>query len=227
MLFCLKKFCSIVFLFNALSLSAQDFVSMPIPDSVWTKMQGKSYVPNPNIQRSDLRYLKVLHWDYDNQPHHGELICNKLIANKLITIFKELYRLHYPIEKIRLPDEYDADDERQMRDNNTSCFNYRTVPGSKKLSKHALGLAIDINPLYNPYIRTRKDGSIEILPANAKPYANRKAKFLYKLEPGDPCHRLFLQHGFTWGGSWRTSKDYQHFQSNTGDGSFCLTTNPR
>ena len=82
MLFCLKKFCSIVFLFNALSLSAQDFVSMPIPDSVWTKMQGKSYVPNPNIQRSDLRYLKVLHWDYDNQPHHGEIICNKLISNK-------------------------------------------------------------------------------------------------------------------------------------------------
>ena len=102
-----------------------------------------------------------------------------------------------------------------MRDNNTSCFCYRNVSGSKNLSKHARGLAIDINPLYNPYIRYRKDGSQIIEPANAKPYADRSKPYRYKIEKGDLCYRLFIKYGFTWGGSWRTMKDYQHFEYHT------------
>ena len=93
---------------------SRQFTAQEIPDSVWNKMQGKTYHPNPHIQRSDLRYLKVLHWDYDEKTHQGELICNKLIADKLLAIFRELYAGHYPIQKMRLPDEYDADDERQQ-----------------------------------------------------------------------------------------------------------------
>ena len=66
---------------------ASGFVAMPIPDSVWTQMQGKTFKPNPNISRDDLRYLRVLHWDYDNRTHQGEMVCNKLIAEKLVSIF--------------------------------------------------------------------------------------------------------------------------------------------
>ena len=193
------------------NLSGQ-FSVQEIPDSVWSKMQGKSYLANPYIQRSDLRYLKVLHWDYDEKTHQGELICNKLVADKLIAIFRELYANHYPIQKMRLPDEYDADDERQMSDNNTSCFCYRKISGSNKLSLHARGLAIDINTRYNPYVRTSKNGTRIVEPANGKPYVDRQKPFRYKIEQGDLCHRLFLKHGFTWGGSWRTMKDYQHFE---------------
>ena len=191
------------------------FTSEPIPDAIWQKMQGKTYVDNPHVSRSDLRYLRVKHWDYDEQIHQGELVCNRLIADKLLAIFRELYKAHYPIQRIRLADEYDADDERQMRDNNTSCFCYRNVSGSQNLSKHARGLAIDINPLYNPYIRYRKDGSQIIEPANAKPYADRSKSYRYKIEKGDLCYRLFIKFGFTWGGSWRTMKDYQHFEYHT------------
>ncbi|MBQ6379712.1 MAG: M15 family metallopeptidase [Prevotella sp.] len=183
-----------------------------IPDSIWAKMQGRTWHPNPHVQRSDLRYLKVLHWDYDEKTHRGELVCNRLIADKLLAIFRELYAQHYPIQRIRLADEYDADDEWQMRDNNTSCFCYRNVPDTKKLSYHARGLAIDINTLYNPYVRYRKDGSMIVQPSNGKPYVDRKKDFRYKIVEGDLCHRLFLKHGFTWGGSWRTMKDYQHFE---------------
>lgn len=193
------------------NLSGQ-FTAQEIPDSVWKKMQGKSYHANPHIQRSDLRYLKVLHWDYDEKPHQGELVCNKLIADKLLAIFRELYRNHYPIQKMRLADEYDADDERQMEDNNTSCFCYRNVPDTKKLSYHARGLAIDINTLYNPYVRYRKDGSMIVQPSNGKPYVDRKKSYRYKIVEGDLCHRLFRKYGFIWGGSWRTMKDYQHFE---------------
>ena len=188
------------------------FAIQEISDSVWTLMQGKTYQPNPHVKRSDLRYLKVLHWDYDEKTHEGALVCNKLIADKLLDIFRELYAHHYPIQRIRLADEYDADDERQMEDNNTSCFCYRNVPDTKKLSYHARGLAIDINTLYNPYVRYRKDGSMIVQPKNAKPYVDRKKSYRYKIVEGDLCHRLFLKHGFVWGGSWRTMKDYQHFE---------------
>ena len=193
-------------------LGQDTFVSMQIPDSIWQIMQGKSYKSNPYINRTDLRYLKVMHWDYDQQPHQGELICNKQIADKLLDIFKELYANHYPIQRIRLPDVYDADDERQMRDNNTSCFCYRNVSGSKKLSLHARGLAIDINPLYNPYVRYRKDGSLIVQPSNAYKYADRSKSYRYIIKKGDYCHQLFLRYGFKWGGDWKTMKDYQHFE---------------
>lgn len=205
------KILLIALLYTSCLYGQDDFSVSPIPDSIWVKMQGKTYIDNPNIQRSDLRYLRVLHWDYDQQAHQGELICNKLIAEKLLCIFRELYRQHYPIQRMRLPDEYDADDERQMRDNNTSCFCYRTIAGSKTLSYHARGLAVDINPLYNPYVRQRKDGSYLVQPANATLYTNRSRSYRYKITKDDLCYRLFTQHGFTWGGSWKNYKDYQHF----------------
>jgi len=183
-----------------------------IPDSIWQKMQGKTYKPNKIIDREDLRYLKVLHWDYDGKTHQGEMVCNQLIANKLILIFQELYRQHYPIQRMRLADEYDADDEKQMSDNNTSCFCYRAVTGSGNLSYHARGLAIDINPLYNPYVRYMKNGQRKVQPLNAVPYCNRSKSFRYKINKGDLCYRLFIQHGFIWGGDWKSVKDYQHFE---------------
>ena len=183
-----------------------------IPDSVWQKMQGRTWQPNHVISRDDLRYLRLMHWDYDGKTHHGEMVCHRLIARKLICIFTELYRQHYPIQKIRLADDYDADDERQMRDNNTSCFCFRTVSGRQKLSYHARGLAVDINPLYNPYVRTQKDGTRVIQPKTATPWCDRQKDFQYKISKGDLCYKLFLQNGFVWGGSWKTQKDYQHFE---------------
>ena len=188
------------------------FTVSQIPDSVWLRMQGRSYQPNEAVGRSDLRYLRLLHWDSDGHTHRGEMVCHSLIADKLVSIFRELYRQHYPIQQIRLADDYNGDDERQMRDNNTSCFCYRTVSGRQHLSYHARGLAVDINPLYNPYVRTGKNGERFVEPATAVPYCDRKKDFQYKIDKGDLCYRLFLKNGFTWGGSWRTMKDYQHFE---------------
>ena len=80
------------------------------------------------------------------------------------------------------------------------------------VSKHAYGEAVDINPLYNPYYRVTAAGASIVEPAAAAPYVDRSAGFPYKIERGDLCHRLFLEHGFHWGGSWTRSKDYQHFE---------------
>lgn len=189
------------------------FRIMPIPDSIWNRMQGKTYIDNPHIKRADLRYLKVLHWDYDNRAHEGELICNQQIAAVLLDIFHQLYQAHYPIQRIQLPDHYDADDERQMRDNNTSCFCYRMVSGTQKLSKHSRGLAIDLNPLYNPCVRWDKNGKIRsVQPSTAMKYCDRSQSFRYRITKADLAYKLFTQHGFQWGGSWRSLKDYQHFE---------------
>lgn len=191
--------------------SIQAFTVQEIPDSVWLRMQGKTYLDNPHIGRCDLRYLRLLHYDLEGNVCQGEMVCNKLIADRLLDIFRQLYEARYPIERIQLADDFDADDERQMQANNTSCFCYRVVAGSTKLSKHARGLAVDINPLYNPCVR-RRNGKLNIEPATAVPYVDRTGTFPCKIDTTDLAYRLFTANGFTWGGSWRTVKDYQHFE---------------
>ena len=166
------------------------------------------------ISYDDLRYLKVLYYDFDGNVTEGELICNAFIAEDLKEIFYELYCNQYPIESIRLIDDYNGDDTASMEANNTSCFNYRVVDGTASLSKHALGCAIDINPFYNPYVVFDKTGKGQdyISPEGSEIYADRSRDFAYKIDELDLCYKLFKEHGFTWGGSWNSCKDYQHFQ---------------
>ena len=194
------------------SVLAQDFSVAPLSDSLFAKMQGLSYPKGCKIPRAALRHVRVLHYDAQGKVHQGDIICNQAIAQDLVSIFRQLYREKYPIERIRPIDEYDADDERSMRANNSSSFCYRTVAGSKKLSKHATGMAIDINTLYNPCVRKGKDGRVKVQPETAGRYADRSKQFPYKIKKGDLLYRLFIQHGFKWGGNWRTIKDYQHFE---------------
>ena len=193
---------------------ADSFYYIALTDEIKARITGKSYPDTDEplqISYEDLAYVHVLHYDFQAQIQEGELICNQSIAQDLVEIFYELYENQYPVEKIRLIDEYDADDEASMEDNNTSCFNYRTVPGRTTLSNHSYGCAIDINPLYNPYVRT-SGGKELISPDNAVPYADRSADFPYKIDKNDLCYRIFIEHGFSWGGSWNSSKDYQHFE---------------
>ncbi len=187
------------------------FYAIPIPDEIFAKMQGKSYKDYCTIPREDLRYIHVLHKNIEGETLEGEMVCSTLIAEDLLEIFRELYEQSYPIEKMRLIDEYDADDERSMTDNNSSCFNYRTISHTNKISKHGLGVAVDINTLYNPYTKV-VDGERIIEPAAGAPYLDRDADFPYKIERGDLCYNLFISHGFEWGGDWSDRKDYQHFE---------------
>lgn len=183
-----------------------------ISDAVFSRMAGKSYPEGCTVARSDLRLLSVLHCDADGHTRHGQLVCNKAIAADLLDIFRRLYEARYPIERMTLIDDYDADDERSMTANNTSCFCFRQIAGSKHLSKHAQGLAVDINPLYNPCVRKKGDGSIVIQPTAGARYADRQRTSPYRLLRNDLCYRLFIEHNFRWGGAWKSVKDYQHFE---------------
>lgn len=190
---------------------AQKFSQQEIPDSIFARIEGKSFKDNCTTPREDLRYLRLSHYNMEGEVLQGELICHKAIAADLLAIFRELYYAKYPIERMVLIDEYDADDEASMRANNSSAFNFRYISGTKRLSKHSRGMAIDINPLYNPYVRHR-GGRTLVSPANGKAYVDRSKDFPYKIVKGDLCYRLFKEHGFSWGGDWKNSKDYQHFE---------------
>lgn len=187
------------------------FVAQPITNDILKRIEGKSYKKGCPVSLSDLRYLKLLHFDAEGNIKTGEMICHKNISSDLIEIFTTLFKAEYPIEKMILIDEYDADDDKSMADNNSSCFNFRTVAGSKKVSRHALGMAVDINPRYNPEVKGQGK-NLRIRPSNGKKYSDRQLKFNYKIDRNDLCYREFIKHGFTWGGNWRSSKDYQHFE---------------
>lgn len=195
------------------SCGAEAFFKVsPVDSAVFARMDGRSYKDDCPVPVDDLRYLRVLHRDLAGRILVGEMVANKSIAGDLSEIFRALYDASYPIERMRLIDDYDADDEASMQANNSSCFNYRRKSRMSALSKHAYGEAVDINPLYNPYYRVTSAGARIVQPSSAADYLDRDATFPYKIERGDLCHRLFLEHGFHWGGSWTRSKDYQHFE---------------
>lgn len=183
------------------------FISKSIPDELKLRMQGKSMKDNARIGYDNLRYLTVFHYDFEGNIKQGELVCNQDIAHDLLCVFRDLFSEAYPIHSIRLVDDFDASDELSMQANNTSCFNYRTVPGTTSLSRHAFGRAIDINPLQNPYVRGSK-----VYPATATDYVDRTKDFPHKIDANDFCKKVFTSYGFIWGGDWRGSKDYQHFE---------------
>lgn len=184
------------------------FSADTIPEAVKLRMTGRSYSEeDAGISLSDLRYLKLLYYDFGGRVRRGEMVCNKAIADDLLYIFKELYKAKYPIASIRLIDDFDGDDQRSMEANNTSCFNYRTKTSGTSLSAHARGMAVDVNPLQNPYVK----GEI-IEPEAAREYADRTVDFPHKITDDDLCCKLFRSRGFQWGGAWNSVKDYQHFE---------------
>jgi len=182
-----------------------------ITDEIFERIQGKSFKDDCTLPREDLRYLHVLHVDLNGEIHEGEMIVNYHIAEDVLDILRQLYEAKYPIERIRLVDEYGADDELSMEDNNSSAFNFRFISHTTRVSKHGLGLAVDINTLYNPYTKI-VDGVRIIEPVTAEAYLDREADFPYKIDHGDLCFKLFTEHGFEWGGDWEDRKDYQHFE---------------
>lgn len=188
-----------------------DFYYEPLSDEMINKIYGISYKADCPVPYEDLRYVHILHINFNNEIMEGELICHRDVAQDMVEIFYELYVQNYQIEKVRLIDEYGADDKLSMIDNNTSCFNYRTVEGTNSISKHGLGLAIDINPFYNPYVTKNNDGTDYISPPGSESFVDRNKDFAHKITEDDLCYQLFTEHGFLWGGHWKYTKDYQHF----------------
>lgn len=177
-----------------------------------TRITGKSFPTQfssefETVDYSDLRYVRVKYYDFNGNLHEdGEFIVNKLVSLDVVKIFYELYLNKYPINSIKLVDDYGGNDELSMEDNNSSGFNYRVVENINRLSWHAFGLAIDINPLYNPYVLSEK-----IYPSTALDYVDRDKDFEGKIDYDDLAYKVFTKYGWKWGGDFNYTKDYQHF----------------
>lgn len=194
------------------ALEVLGFSASQLSDEVFTRIKGKSYKANDIIKKDDLAYCQVKHYGFDGKTHIGEFIVNRVIADKLLRVFLKLYEIKYPIEKIKLIDDYEANDEASMRDNNSSAFCFRTIAGKEKLSQHALGLAIDINPLYNPCITYENSKIQKIEPREGEKYIEREPKDTRRITKDSPIYKIFKEADFVWGGEWQNPKDYQHFE---------------
>lgn len=200
-----------------LTQAAQYFTVNEIDEEILQYINGKSYVKNDNIRLDELRYLKLLHYNYDHEIQVGELIVNAKIAEDCREVFQELFREEYEIESMYLVDKFWTGDSvdsdtNSIEHNNTSAFNYRIVPNTDRLSNHAAGFAIDVNPMQNPYVKYNSDGSFAKYYKDMEKYTDRAPKKKHMISHDDVCFQIFEKHGFTWGGDWNSSKDYQHFE---------------
>lgn len=185
------------------------FTKEEIPEDVRDQMWNVTINENSAVGFSDLSYLTVTYMGYDDKSHEGHLIVDKTLADEVLNIFKELYNINFPIEKMNLPCEYGGVDELSMEDNNTSAFNNRPIEGTNTVSNHALGRAIDINPLINPYIKYSTD---TVLPTIGRVYLDRTSDNKGIITKDSECVKIFEKYGWTWGGNWNSLKDYQHFE---------------
>ena len=184
------------------------FAQQTLPHKIIEKIKNKSWKTPAPIKLEDLAYLKITYCGFDGKPHLGCMIVHKKVAKEVLEIFQELYRAKFPIEKMKLIDDYGADDDRSMAANNSSAFCVRPLTGEKHgFSRHSYGLAIDINPLQNPYVKGKT-----VSPPAGKDYLDRTKSRQGMIVKGDVCYNAFVSRGWQWGGEWESLKDYQHFE---------------
>ena len=165
-----------------------------------------------------LRLLTMSYIDFEGKKHtDGKMLVLDAIADQTLAVFKELYQIKFPLARMELISKYDGDDDKSLAANNTSAFCHRSITGGGPVSLHGLGVAIDINPIQNPYLGfgggyrgTVYSGKIKVLPAQGADYLNRA-----HVRPGmaELVVHIFKKHGFAdWGGDWDAGRiDWQHF----------------
>jgi len=174
-------------------------------------MQGRSWRRDMGCPRRDrLVYLRIPYHDFSGRAQMGEMVVARSVAKKVLKAFTSIFdESDFTIHKMRLVSHYDGDDNRSMNDNNTSAFNCRLTTSGRRLSEHSFGMAIDINPVQNPYVRRNFTSP----PAGRlfdRP-KERRSDIPGLITKGGFVTSAFAAIGWKWGGNWRYSKDYQHF----------------
>lgn len=181
-------------------------VTDPAPASV---IRRSTWVPGCPVPAARLAWIRLTFWGFDHRRHTGELLVNSSATADLIQVFRTLYDARYPIEEMRISTRAELDAPPTGDGNNTGVFACRPTTGGTSFSQHAYGLAIDIDPFQNPYLK----GDV-VLPELAESYLDRDRVRAGMILEDDLVVRAFARIGWEWGGNWRTLKDYQHFSSN-------------
>ena len=166
-----------------------------------------SYRPGCPVGPSELRRLELSYWGFDGRRHVGALVLRSGKARDVLSVFRKLYAAKFPLRRLRPVEAYRGSDDASMAADNTSGFNCRFVSGTRRWSQHAYGLAIDLNPVENPYV----DGS-RVRPPAGRRYLDRSRVRPGMIVAGDVVVRAFASIGWQWGGRW-SSPDYQHFSA--------------
>jgi hypothetical protein len=164
------------------------------------------------VAPAQLRRVRLTYWGFDRRAHTGSLIVRVDVVRDVVRVFRRLYAARFPIRRMRSIDAYHGVDERSLAADNTAGFNCRYVigPGPRRWSSHAYGLAIDVNPVENPYIERGR-----VHPRAGRAYLNRVRVRSGMAVPGGVLVRAFASVGWPWGGRW-TPPDYQHFSKTGG-----------
>ncbi len=187
---------------NVPFMNGQDIDTI-IVDSELTLEEALAGLKIPQNIRKTLAIITVKYWGFDNKIHKGQLVINKKLSDEVKQIFNEIFNLRFPIKSVIPIVKFGWNDEKSMLANNTSAFNYRKIKGTERLSNHAFGIAIDINPLLNPYV---KKNSVEPEGASYNP------ELPGTITENSDVVKIFKSHGWNWGGDWTRGKDYQHFE---------------
>jgi poly-gamma-glutamate synthesis protein (capsule biosynthesis protein) len=184
--------------------------SEPIEGKVRERIVGSSWHRGCPVGLGELRLLELTYRGFDGEAHHGRLVVNRRFDDEIIAVFKRLYTIGYPIRRMELIDRYGADDRRSMNADNTSAFNCRYVAGTTRWSNHAYGLAVDLNPIENPYV----SGS-HVSPPAGHAFADRSRDAPGMIHDGDAVERAFARRaGWEWLGDGPGAiRDYQHFSA--------------
>lgn len=174
-----------------------------IIDSNMTFAEATKGTEAPKPLLDSLRLLDVEYYSFDKKLHKGQILVHKLIKDEVIIFFDKAKSIRFPIHSVIPIVKFGWSDEKSMAANNSSAFNFRKVEGSDKLSNHAYGLAIDINPFNNPVIYSNG----RISPEGA--VYNEDGEGVFTAD--HPLVKGMKRQGFRWGGDWNTLKDYHHF----------------
>ncbi len=184
----------------------------PISEGLAAQIVGISWNPGCPVGLESLRLLEMDYWKTDGSRQRGKLIIHESVASEVLGIFEQLFQNRFPFESIEpiSSPRFGGSDNRSMDANNTSAFNCRPKTGrSKGYSVHSYGKAIDINPLWNPYIKKKR-----ILPLGGKSFVGRLPCRQGMLCSSSLGVKKFKENGWIWGGDWKSLKDYQHFEKN-------------
>lgn len=179
-------------------------------DAATAARMTASWRPGCPVPLDALRLITLTHWGFTGEVRSGELVVHADHATAVVEVFRVLFDERFPIEQVRLVDEFGGDDDRSMAANNTSAFNCRLATGSQRWSEHAYGRAIDINPVQNPFV-TRSGA---VLPPEGATHTRRDAATPGLITADGPAVAAFRAVAWKWGGDWSTGKDYQHFSAN-------------
>lgn len=180
----------------------------PLTPDMYALMRGQSWHEHPDCPPpEELALLRLDHWDFAGHVRQGRLVVAREVAREVVTAFAAIFEARFPIAQMVPIYVFGGSDDESMAANNTSAFNFRTISGSNTLSHHATGMAIDINPVQNPWVR-----GDTVLPPEGAAHLDRSRETPGLIARPGPVVAAFDAIGWTWGGDWPDVKDYHHFQ---------------